>query len=37
MDFMKRFGAEGQFSAVAQMVGFGLRKAKMLYLSMEID
>lgn len=30
-------GGETSFSAVAQMVGFGLRELKMLYLSMGID
>jgi hypothetical protein len=36
MDFMKRLEAKRQFSAVAQMVGFGRRKSEMLYLSMGI-
>jgi hypothetical protein len=34
---MKRLEAKRQFSAVAQTVGFGLGKTKMLYLSMGID
>jgi hypothetical protein len=34
---MKRLGAKRQFSAVAQMVGFGPRRSKMLYFSMGVD
>jgi hypothetical protein len=34
---MKRLEAKRQFSAVDQMVGFGLRRSKMLYLSMGVD
>jgi len=37
MDFMKSLEAKRQFSAVAQMVGFGPGKSKMLHLSMGID
>jgi hypothetical protein len=37
MDSMKRLEAKRQFSAVAQMVDFGLRRSKMLYLSMGVD
>lgn len=37
MDFMKRLEAKRQFSAVAQMVGFGPGKSNMLYLSMGVD
>jgi hypothetical protein len=36
MDSMKRLEAKRQFSAVAQMVGFGLRRSKMLYLQCEL-
>src|SRR5258705_4931591 len=35
--FQKRLQPRRQFSAVAQMVGFGLRRSKMLYLSMGVD
>jgi hypothetical protein len=35
--FHERLEAKRQFSAVAQMVVFGLRRSKMLYLSMGVD
>jgi hypothetical protein len=34
---MKDWKAKRQFSAVAQIVGFGLSKVKMLYLAMRVD
>jgi hypothetical protein len=33
----ERMEAKRQFSTVAQMVDFGLRRSKTLYLSMEVD
>jgi hypothetical protein len=35
--FRENLKAKRQFSAVARMVGFGLRRSKMLYLSMGVD
>jgi hypothetical protein len=35
--FHEKIGGETPVQAVAQMVGFGLRRSKMLYLSMGID
>jgi hypothetical protein len=35
--FHKRLEAKREFSAVVLMVGFGLRRLKMLYLSRGID
>jgi uncharacterized membrane protein YqjE len=37
LDSMNRLEAKRQFSAVAQMVGFGPRRSKMPYLSMGVD
>jgi hypothetical protein len=37
MDFMKKIGSETPAFGVAQTVGFGPRRAKMLDLSMGID
>jgi hypothetical protein len=35
--FHEKTEAKRQFSGVAQMVGFGLRRKKRLYLSMGVD
>jgi hypothetical protein len=37
MDSKKRLEAKRQFSAVAQVVGFGSKRSKMPYLSMGVD
>ena len=37
MDSVKRLEVKRQLSAVAETVGFGPGKSKMLYLSIEID
>jgi hypothetical protein len=35
--FREKFEAKRQFSAVTQMVGFAVRRSKILYLSMGVD